>query len=419
MQTHHTSDGPHGVLAFDNNDVKGANGEEESRGGKKPRRTYVCQICQKSFRRREHCMRHERGHTKEKPYLCRYCKRSYARRDLVTRHEKSLHADQWTAPLSSKGSKAAVTMNGIPPQDPENDESASSNALDDASPDDGQSANGGGLSIHIPLTPREMGGTQEAFTLPEGFIPSTPPSLEDILSLHNGFGDQYGHLSSISTDFMDTSPALNVTINPFDAFQAIAAVDSTQRPSEYLQHSSSQYVQMSNDIYSAHSQMANYPDPSLHRRNSRRDSSITQLYSWADMGAAHSESPSSIGKISRVPTLDVDDTTHTYLLTSMANHLAPLLRRQFRLPSKNIIERCLSSYLTCFHFHFPVVHVASLNLTEAPAPLVLAMCAIGALFRLERKHAVNFRECVDQALASVCVHTIELTTPLLTSNRKS
>jgi hypothetical protein len=404
MQTQQSSDRPHAVVALNNgDDVTGPVTEEEQKGGKKPRRTYVCQTCQKSFKRREHCMRHERGHTKEKPYLCRYCKRSYARRDLVTRHEKSLHAGQWTAPPSTK-SKA--TTNGVPPQDNdiEQDESESSNAQDDdVSHEDGDSG-AGGMNIHIPLTPGDVDGTRAPFTMPETFVPSTPPSLDDLLSLQgNGFGHGFGSMSAISADFMETSPALNVATNPFDAFQAINTSDLTQQHRHYSQSSSNQYNQMPNGTYNHNPSMPNFTDPSMQTSHPRRDSWVNHLTTWAEAGATQSDSPSSVGKMSsKVPTFEVDDAVHNYLIQSMCNHyLAPHLRRQFRIPSKNIVERCISSYLTCFHFHFPIVHIASLNLSGAPAPLVLAMCAIGALFRLERKHAVNFRECVDQALASV------------------
>ncbi|KFZ00061.1 hypothetical protein V500_01194 [Pseudogymnoascus sp. VKM F-4518 (FW-2643)] len=57
----------------------------------KPVRRYSCSVCQKAFKRSEHCSRHERGHTREKPFMCRHCGRRYARKDLVTRHEQSFH----------------------------------------------------------------------------------------------------------------------------------------------------------------------------------------------------------------------------------------------------------------------------------------------------------------------------------------
>ncbi|SCO31860.1 uncharacterized protein FFMR_02199 [Fusarium fujikuroi] len=58
----------------------------------RPRQQYECQHCGRQFKRSEHCVRHERTHTRDKPYVCRYCKKPYGRKDLVTRHERTLHA---------------------------------------------------------------------------------------------------------------------------------------------------------------------------------------------------------------------------------------------------------------------------------------------------------------------------------------
>ncbi|KGM92059.1 uncharacterized protein PADG_11853 [Paracoccidioides brasiliensis Pb18] len=58
-------------------------------------RIHVCSICMRRFKRTEHCLRHERSHTKVKPYNCRFCERSYGRKDLVVRHEKTLHEEDW------------------------------------------------------------------------------------------------------------------------------------------------------------------------------------------------------------------------------------------------------------------------------------------------------------------------------------
>ncbi|KAF7920593.1 uncharacterized protein EAE97_011486 [Botrytis byssoidea] len=54
-------------------------------------RIYTCSVCQRVFKRSEHCSRHERGHTQEKPFPCKLCGRRYARKDVVIRHEKSFH----------------------------------------------------------------------------------------------------------------------------------------------------------------------------------------------------------------------------------------------------------------------------------------------------------------------------------------
>ncbi|KAL2786638.1 hypothetical protein BJX66DRAFT_341956 [Aspergillus keveii] len=65
-----------------------------------------------TFKRSEHCARHQRGHTQEKPFPCRYCPKSYTRADVVVRHEKDLHWEQYvprrlTSPHSRISTRAS------------------------------------------------------------------------------------------------------------------------------------------------------------------------------------------------------------------------------------------------------------------------------------------------------------------------
>ncbi|KAH8658347.1 hypothetical protein BX600DRAFT_552491 [Xylariales sp. PMI_506] len=51
-----------------------------------------CAYCQRTFRKTEHLLRHQRSHTGEKPFQCPKCGRRYARSDVLQRHLKLYHA---------------------------------------------------------------------------------------------------------------------------------------------------------------------------------------------------------------------------------------------------------------------------------------------------------------------------------------
>jgi len=84
------------------------------------------------------------------------------------------------------------------------------------------------------------------------------------------------------------------------------------------------------------------------------------------------------------------------LQTSMTTDMEPLLSLQD-------MQQFLKCYLTCFHRHVPIIHLPSLNLETAPCHLVLAICAIGALYRLRRKTAYGLWQCANQICKKVWV----------------
>ena len=47
-----------------------------------------CSVCDKVFKRSEHCARHELSHTNERPFSCQFCRRSYSRK-YVSPHIRS------------------------------------------------------------------------------------------------------------------------------------------------------------------------------------------------------------------------------------------------------------------------------------------------------------------------------------------
>jgi hypothetical protein len=56
-----------------------------------------------------------------------------------------------------------------------------------------------------------------------------------------------------------------------------------------------------------------------------------------------------------------------------------------KLPSSTVLQNCVRGYFERFHIHVGLFHLPTLNIGQLDSPLVLAMCAIGALYRLDRK----------------------------------
>ncbi|KAK4079012.1 transcriptional regulator family: Fungal Specific TF and C2H2 zinc finger [Trichoderma harzianum] len=59
----------------------------------KPGTDKKCDICDASFSRQEHLVRHIKSHTREKPFKCLICGKGFARQDVLNRHRTSHQQD--------------------------------------------------------------------------------------------------------------------------------------------------------------------------------------------------------------------------------------------------------------------------------------------------------------------------------------
>lgn len=71
------------------------------------------------------------------------------------------------------------------------------------------------------------------------------------------------------------------------------------------------------------------------------------------------------------------------------------------IPPAKVCQGFLSSYITNFHGHLPIIHLETFSPRATPSPLILAMCSIGALYRLDRRRAKRLYQVATSSLEIV------------------
>ncbi|KAJ4250208.1 hypothetical protein NW762_012023 [Fusarium torreyae] len=122
------------------------------------------------------------------------------------------------------------------------------------------------------------------------------------------------------------------------------------------------------------------------------------------------DTPRSYSSSNGLPSLQVKRQTYApasldaFAYESIRNDLSTRLTisaSNAEIPSAKVCQGFLSSYITSFHGHLPIIHLKSFSPRETPSPLILAMCSIGALYRLDRRRAKRLYEVATSSLEIV------------------
>lgn len=88
--------------------------------------------------------------------------------------------------------------------------------------------------------------------------------------------------------------------------------------------------------------------------------------------------------------LQFNEEIHRRICDDIRMRVAGLGLAETLLPTLTDLQQFSSGYLEGFHRHFPIIHLHSFDPYQVPSPLIMAVCSIGAQYRLRRDKAKNF-----------------------------
>lgn len=146
-------------------------------------------------------------------------------------------------------------------------------------------------------------------------------------------------------------------------------------------------------------------------------SAVAEPFNMVQVAGSSARLPTVINETPRkIPFRAVDSEIHSLILKDIEKRLSNEQLKDFNMPTAQSLQRFLISYLTCFHKHYPILHLPSLDLRNAPSPLILAMCAIGALYRLSRKTAKDLWFWANKMVELVILLALKSSALLLTDS---
>ncbi|PPJ50398.1 hypothetical protein CBER1_06974 [Cercospora berteroae] len=335
-------------------------------------------------------------YTKERPFKCMKCRSTFVRRDLLLRHDRTVHAKDGGVPLQSEGNKR---KNKTASQ--QNDD-ANKNTDIDATDFDQFTDSANALDV------------EQAAMLMTNFQQKAAMSGQDISSITT---EPLISSHGLPT-MMDTSAPPypgSMTLPQMQGWDQMLpqTISTSQLPKAASSISSGgegshDMLPFSNAGATLGASNPSLP-PLMERTESQQDGGLPSFSASSMIGGLSPNGPLSpfpnmMGPVSPVDYRRSPGPAQQCTMTKapqvagedQMNLLVENIRRcdsedalvhTFRLPQMPVLNRYLSTYFNFFHHHLPFLHPASFNPATVPAPLLLAVLSIGALYTFEQDQA--------------------------------
>ncbi|KAL1601799.1 hypothetical protein SLS60_006714 [Paraconiothyrium brasiliense] len=339
------------------------------------------------------------------------------RGDLVKRHERTLHAEQYrkahpeefgSGSRLSEGSESPRTPHPLPPLTPPDEYTLSLETT--YAPVVDIPGAGPALSYQHPAPFRSSSGSPSSdggrpfhpgddaitFDFPPmnaDFQHPPMPATRTAFSLH-GDTDFYqeppAKRQRIEIDPLIMGTPVNAEMHVVETpvsqlgVQTYDAIDPNLEDVRFAQpsipHESPTWENLENiDLSAEYLALFDMETEQTNRANTNHQTSTQRL-------RVHSEV---CANLRNLPNLLFNEETHRRICEDIRLRTIGLGLPENLLPTFTDLQQFFSGYLEGFHRHFPIIHLHSFDPNQMPSPLIMAMCSIGAQYRLRREKAKN------------------------------
>ncbi|OJJ73332.1 hypothetical protein ASPBRDRAFT_173934 [Aspergillus brasiliensis CBS 101740] len=298
------------------------------------KKTRVCPYCKRSFRRHEHLQRHLRIHTNEKPYKCD-CGATFSRRDLLKRHQSIGHAPSTPSSQHLSSLPAVYDTNNVQP-----------------------SNDGPYMGVRSPL-------------------------LEPSESLNTQTGSS-GRIGRVEEDRVQENLLFNS--QDLSVFQDLDMFSNNVGLNDWYFPSEPSIVQ----IFAGDFGLNNMPTTSITEPPNGHLLGAEQVLSKLPTDR---EAVAEFGVLTFPILVITNEHRERLSKTLMLCHSVDAANN---LPSCHSLSRFINGFFDGFYPHLPMVHIPTFKIDECEPETLLAMCALGAESRHEkRKAALLFHAAKD------------------------